>query len=223
MNIKMLKDLVEVTKVVRKEIALADGLYLAYVKTVTVNEDGTLTWAGYQTDITSVEEPNWVPIEHTETKFCGRIKDMIKQATDTEYYQAVQDDIAQHGYDNRQFFCSFQTGTVEHINAYMLINVATTTKNGVTYKNVNYSSTKCAQLLAVHETTQALLNVGIITAETAPEEVDTIVTSIKEGNCNPLWAQHFVYIPHSAAEGMQDFYKKACGVPTAKSIRKEVK
>lgn len=223
MNIKTLTTLIaENKKAARCEISLNEGLYLVYLNSVSIANDGTLTWTGHYVDVTSDEPQKWSPITHTETKFCGNIKDTITQAIDPVWYETVRQDIAEHGWEHRTKFCDFSPGVI-NMTGYLLINVYTNIKNGITYKNVNYSPTKCAQLLSEHETTAALLEEGIITTDMSTEEISEILLKIKNGNCNPVWAQHFVYIPHSASEGMQELYQTAFGKPKADAQRKEVK
>lgn len=225
MNINLLKTMVKEAKAAtraEKEIQVNEGLYCVCLKEITINTDGTLTWTGFVKDACSDDEQQtWTPITHTEERNTHIVKDAILQAIDFSWYTVVSEDIKTNGYENRTKFCSLTPGT-ETVDGYLLIKVYTTEKNGVTYKNVNYSATKCAQELAQYETVKALEEADLIDEDTTPEEVASILDRIKKGNINPEFIKCSCFIPHSATHEMQEFYKVAFGKPNKKN-RKEVK
>ena len=225
MNINLLKEMVKEAKAAtraKKEIQLNEGIYCVYLKEMTIAPDGSLTWSGFVKDACSDDEQQqWQPITHTEERNTHIVKDAMLQAIDFSWYTTVSEDIKANGYENRTKFCSLTAGT-ETVDGYLLIKVYTTEKDGIVYKNVNYSATKCAQALAEYETINALEEADLIDEDTAPEDLATILDRIKKGNINPEFSKCACFIPHSATPEMQQFYKVAFGTPNAKN-RKEVK
>ena len=225
MNINLLKEMVAEAKAAsraEKEIKLNDGIYCVFLEEITIATNGSLTWSGFVKDACSDDAgQQWQSITHTEERNTHIVKDAMIQAIDSDWRDTVAEDIKTNGYENRTKFCSLTAGT-EKISGYFLINVYTTEKNGVTYKNVNYSATKCAQALAEYETVKALEEADLIDEDTAPEDIASILDRIKKGNINPEFTKCACFIPHSAEPEMQAFYKVAFGEPNKKN-RKEVK